>query len=262
MTSINLQNKRILVIGGTTGIGQAIVVQTAQAGADVAFCGLSEEGAAETLAEIEKAGGKGYFEALDVSDLEKARSFTRRALDFLGGLDGLVNNVGARFRFGVMGASYEDIQNCFAVNFFPAWAVSQEVFPALQEAGGGVIINMSSIQGERPNVLSFPYNASKAALSALTKSIAIEWGKFNIRAVAIAPALIFTPLTEAYFNAFDNPEEERQHLVSHYPLGRAGYPADVASLAVYLLSDANQFITGNTIVVDGGLTAQLEPPNS
>src|SRR5207249_1821327 len=120
-----LLQKRIIVTGGTSGIGQAIAIEAARMGADVAFCGLTEQGADTTTEEIEKAGGRAYFRALDLSDLSAARHFTQDAIDFLGGLDGIANNAGNNFFHGVAGASYEDIQRCFAIDFYPAWAISQ-----------------------------------------------------------------------------------------------------------------------------------------
>src|SRR5262249_26982611 len=146
------------------------------------------------------------------------------------------NNAGTNFFHGVANVTYEDIQRCFAVDFYPAWAISQQAYPALQAAGGGVIVNIASIHAERTNPGSFPYNAAKAALVALTKSLALEWGKDNIRSIAIAPALITTPLADAYFASTPNAQAELARLESHYPLGRAGRPEDVASLVCYLLS--------------------------
>ena len=257
-----LQGKRVIVTGGTSGIGQATAIHAAWAGADVAFCGLTEEGAVETIAQIEGAGRRAYFQALDLSDLAAARQFTRAAIAFLGGLDGLVNNAGTNFLFGVNGATFADIERCFAVDFYPVWAVSQEAYPALKEAGGGVVVNIASIHAERTNPGVFPYNAAKAAVVALTKSMALEWGVDNIRAIAIAPALILTPLADAYFNAFDDPAAERTRLEQHYPLKRGGQPEDIASLITYLLSDANHFMNGNTILVDGGISALMESPDT
>jgi NAD(P)-dependent dehydrogenase (short-subunit alcohol dehydrogenase family) len=239
-----VQNKRILVTGGTSGIGQAIAISVAQAGANVAFCGLTDEGAEKTLRAIQQAGQKAFFRALDVSNLQETRQFVQDAISSLGGLDGLVNNAGANLFHGVLGATQEDIQRCFAVDFYPAWAICQEAHAALKAAGGGVVVNIASIHAERTNPGAFPYNAAKAALVALTKSLALEWGKDNIRAVAIAPALIVTPLADAYYNTFADSMTERKRLENHYPLGHVGRPEDIASLVVYLLSGVNSFLSG------------------
>lgn len=255
-----LQHKRVIVTGGTSGIGQAIVMHAARMGADVAFCGLTDEGADKTLQAIKSAERRAFFRAFDVSNLEQTRQFTRAAIAFLGGLDGVVNNAGTNFFRGVLDATYGDIQRCFAVDFYPAWAICQEAYPALKAAGGGVIVNIASIHAERTNPGAFPYNAAKAALVALTKSLALEWGHEDIRAVAVAPALIMTPLMESYLANFANSQAERTRLEQHHPVGHAGQPEDIASLVCYLLSGTNHFLSGTTIAVDGGIGALLESP--
>ena len=260
--SESLANKRIIITGGTSGIGQATAIMAAQAGADVAFCGLTEDGADKTTVAIQAAGRRSFFRALDLGDLPAARQFTRDAIEFLGGLDGLLNNAGANFWYSVTGATYEGIQRCLDVNFFSAWAVSQEAYPALKAAGGGMVVNIASIHAERTLPTVFPYNVAKAAVAAMTKSMALEWGPDNIQAVAIAPALILTAMADEYLDKFEDREAELKRMERHYPLKRSGRPEDIASLVVYLLSGANRFISGQTILVDGGISALMESPDS
>ena len=255
-----LHNKRIIVTGGTTGIGHATAILAAQAGADVAYCGLTEEGATETTRAVEAAGRRAFFRAVDLSNLDDARQFARDAIRFLGGLDGLVNNAGTNFFHGLLGASFESIQQCLMLNFYAAWAISQEAHSALKAAGGGMVVNMASIHAERTSAGVFPYNVSKAMISAMTQSMALEWGPDHIQAVAIAPGLIMTPLAEAYFAQFDDPGAVRHSRERSYPLLRAGRPEDIGSLIVFLLSRQSLFISGTTILVDGGISAQVEPP--
>jgi NAD(P)-dependent dehydrogenase (short-subunit alcohol dehydrogenase family) len=259
--SQHLQHKRIIITGGTSGIGRAAAIQAAQAGADIAFCGLTEEGATQTIAEIEKVGRRPFFRALDLGNLEEARRFTQDSIEFLGGVDGVVNNAGANFWHSVAGATYEGIQRCFHVNFYSAWAVSQEAYPALKAAGGGVVVNVASIHAERTLPGVFPYNVAKAAVAAMTKSMALEWGADNIQAIAIAPGMVMTAMVQEYLSQFEDPVQELKRLESHYPLQRAGRPEEVASLIVYLLSGANRFISGQTILVDGAISALMESPD-
>ncbi|GCE50033.1 glucose 1-dehydrogenase [Thermosporothrix hazakensis] len=255
-----LQNKRIIVTGATSGIGRAIALEAARHGADIAFCGLTEEGAAEVIHEIEKCGRRSFFRALDLSNLDEARRFTRDAIAFLGGLDGVVNNAGANFFHSVLKAKLEDVQRCFAVDFYPAWAICQEAYEELKACGNGIIVNMASIHAERTFAGTFPYNAAKAALVALTKSLAIEWGPDNIKAIAIAPAMIMTSQLVEDFNSSPEAQAELRRLETHYAVRRAGTPEDVASLVTYLLSGVNQFLSGTTIHVDGGINAIMESP--
>lgn len=250
---MNLENKRVIVTGGTSGIGKAIAIQAAQAGADVAFCGLTAERADEVMGAIELAGRRAFFQAVDVSDLEAARRFTREAIAFLGGLDGLVNNAGTNFNYGVLGATFETMQHCLMTNFYSAWAISQEAHCALKAAGRGVIVNMSSVHAKQTAPGAFPYNASKAALSALTQSIALEWGADHILCVAIAPGWVLTPLNEKGFQQADDPEAEKERVERGHLLGRMARAEHVASFAIYLLSDANGSLNGNTITLDGAM---------
>ncbi len=253
-----LQDKRIIVTGATSGIGQAIAIRAAQEGADVAFCRLTEQGAAETIAAIEAAGRRAFFRAVDLRDLDAARAFAREAVAALGGLNGVVNNAGANTWHGVLESRLEDLDNCFRTNFYHAWAISQEAYPYLKAAGGGVIVNMSSTQADRTIIGAFPYNVAKAMLVALTKSIALEWGKANIRAVAIQPGLVLTALAEEYFRKFPDPELERRKSEGIYPLKRAARPEEIAATVVHILSGENGFINGVAVLIDGGLSAFYE----
>jgi NAD(P)-dependent dehydrogenase (short-subunit alcohol dehydrogenase family) len=252
-----LGGKRVIVTGGTSGIGREIVRQAAQAGAEVAFCGLNDGGADEILAALRRDGGQPYFQAFDLSDLDTTRRFAREAIAHLGGLDGLVNNAGSNFFRGVLGSRREDLERCFAVDFYPAWALSQEAHPALKVAGSGIVVNIASIHAQRTNPGAFPYNAAKAALVALTQSLALEWGADNIRAVALAPGFILTPLAQGYLEAQPDLRASLRQEQENSPLKRVGRPEDVASLVVYLLSGANLFLSGETILVDGGVSARL-----
>jgi NAD(P)-dependent dehydrogenase (short-subunit alcohol dehydrogenase family) len=255
-----LSGRRVLVTGATSGIGRAVASAAAHAGADLAICGLEEATGREVEEAIREMGRRAFFRAFDLADLEATRSFVRQTIETLGGLDGIVNNAGANFFHGVLGSSEADVARCFSLDFYPAWAICQEAYPALKSSGRGIVINIASIHAERTAPGAFPYNAAKAALIALTRSLALEWGADGIRAVAIAPALIMTPLAERYFAQFANPESERVRLAEQHPLRRAGTAEEVAALAAFLLGSESGFITGTTIFIDGGISAQLAPP--
>lgn len=257
----SLTNKKIIITGATMGIGQATAIRAAEAGADVAFCGLTEHGAEETARAIEAAGQRAFFKVVDLRDLEAARAFARESIDALGGLDGLVNNAGANTWHGVLNATFEDLDNCLRTNFFHAWALSQEAYPALKAAGGGVIVNLSSINAERTLPGVFPYNMAKAMLVSLTQSIAIEWGRDNIRSVAVQPGLVMTNLAVEYFNRAADPVAARRRSEGIYPLQRGARPEEIAATIVHILSGENAFITGSTLLIDGGLSALYETPH-
>jgi NAD(P)-dependent dehydrogenase (short-subunit alcohol dehydrogenase family) len=257
----NLREKKVIVTGATSGIGQAIALRCAADGADVAYCGLTADGAAETTAAIERAGQRAFFKVVDLTDLDSARRFGQEAIDALGGVDALVNNAGANTWHSVENCTWEQMDNCLRVNFYHAWILSQVCIPSMRAAGGGVIVNMSSINavGTLPGV--FPYNMAKTMLVSLTRSISIEHGRDNIRSVAIQPGTTLTALAEAYFDSFPDPQEVRRRFASHYPLNRFAKPEEIAATVAHIVSGENSFMSGNAIMIDGGITNMFETPN-
>ncbi|OZJ06503.1 hypothetical protein BZG36_00634 [Bifiguratus adelaidae] len=238
----------------------AICIKAANMGADVAFCGLTPEGSEPVLKAIQEAGKRSFFQPFDISDLERTRAFVHQVAQVFGGIDGIVNNAGTNFFQGVLDSSYESIQHCFAVDFYPFWAICQEAHKYLKEAGGGIIVNLSSVHATKTAPGSFPYNAAKAAIVGLTRSVALEMGPDNIQCVALEPAMIETPLADRWFNTFSDPDYCRKRLRNHYPVNRFGTSEDVASTACYLLSHENRFLTVTTIAIDGGIGSVLESP--
>lgn len=254
-----LARKRVLVTGGTSGIGRAVVELCAVSGADVAFCGL-DNGSSDEIADVVASYGRfAYFEAVDLSEIQSARSFTLRAIEALGGLDGLVNNAGADFSYGVLGATSDDVERCFSALFYAPWAICQEAYPHLREPERSAVVNISSIHSHQTVPGAFPYNAAKAALEALTSSIALEWAKDNILSISVAPGWVDTPLVQAAMDGSADPAGERRRVVESHLLGRMASPTDIAAVVCFLLSDQNRFLTGSTVIVDGGMHRLLQP---
>jgi NAD(P)-dependent dehydrogenase (short-subunit alcohol dehydrogenase family) len=262
MTMGNLTNKKVIVTGATSGIGQAIAIRCAREGADIAFCGLTADGSAETIAGIESVGQRAFFQPVDLADVDAARAFGVWAVDQLGGVDGLVNNAGANLWHGVEHATFEQLDRCLRVNVYHAWVLTQVCIAPMRAAGGGVVVNMSSIHGQRTIPGVFPYSMAKAMLLSFTQSIAIEHGRDNIRAVAIQPGLIMTALADEYFNTFPDPAAAKARMTSNYPLNRGGKPDEVAATVAHVLSGENAFMSGSSIVIDGGLYALAETPDN
>ncbi|WP_425145115.1 SDR family NAD(P)-dependent oxidoreductase [Deinococcus sp.] len=252
-----LHGQRVVVTGGTSGIGRAVVLAAGEAGADVAFCGHSAEGADDLIRHLSERGRQVLFQTFDIADEPALRDFALQAQQALGGIDALINNAGTNFFRGVLEATRADIARCFEVDFYPAWALSNALFPALK-VSGGIVVNVASVHARRTQPGSFPYNAAKAALVALTQAQALDWGPHGVRAVAIAPGLIDTPLAERWFETQSDPAQARAEAAERQPLRRLGRSEDVAHLIVSLLSRAGGFLTGTTLTIDGGVGARLE----
>jgi NAD(P)-dependent dehydrogenase (short-subunit alcohol dehydrogenase family) len=245
-----LDGRRVLVTGAGSGIGAAIAAHAAAAGARVAVNDLDPARAEETRAGLVLAGaepGEVHVVPGDVSEAESAADVVARAAAALGGLDGLVNNVGI-VRPGMLeSVSVEDWDATFRVDVTAAFLCGRSALPWLREHGGA-IVNISSLVATFAAPGGGAYSAAKAAVVGLTQQMALEWARHGIRANAIGPGLI----SGTRFGTSGDPavQARRQHVA---PLGRTGTPDDIAPVAVFLLSDAARYVTGQFLLVDGGL---------
>lgn len=254
-----LENKKLIVTGATSGIGKSIALEAASEGADIAFCGLSSEEAIDVIEGIRLKGRKSFFMEVDLTDLDAAKEFVKKSIKFLGKVDGLVNNAGSNCWKGINHTNLSDLNNCMSLNFYAPFVISQECYPFMKKNGDGIVVNIASIHADFTLPGVFPYNATKAALVALTKSQALEWASENIRSFSVNPALTQTSALDMYLGKFKSPEKEMNRLINNYPLKKAGLPKDVASLVIFLLSGQSAFMTGNSIRIDGGISCTLEP---
>jgi NAD(P)-dependent dehydrogenase (short-subunit alcohol dehydrogenase family) len=253
-----LEGKTAIVTGGAAGIGRAICRVLAREGANVAVTDLQEKDGREVLKEINEAGWSGGFWQLDVSREAEVMEVFAKIRDRFGAIDVLVNNA------GISGAdkptdeiTEEEWDRVMAVNVKGVFFCTKHVIPFLREAGGGSIINLSSIYG----IVSSPdipaYHASKGAVRLMTKTDALLYAKEKIRVNSVHPGFIWTPLVEELGGRSDEGVEKfREHLDSLHPIGHVGEPEDVAWGIVYLASDESKFVTGSELLIDGGYTAQ------
>jgi 3-oxoacyl-[acyl-carrier protein] reductase len=232
-----------VVTGASRGIGREIALHLARAGAQVACVASSEPNARATASE---AGGRAY--GCDVADAPAVEALFARVQDEMGTPAILVNNAGITRDQLVMRMKDEDWDQVLATNLRAAFLTIRAAARAMLKARYGRIVNVSSIVGLSGAAGQANYAAAKAGLIGLTKAIAKEFGSRNITCNAVAPGFIETDMTK------DLPEEFRAHVVKTAPLGRIGLPADVAPVVAFLCSDEAGYITGQTIVVDGGLT--------
>jgi len=239
-----LAGKSAVITGGGRGIGRAIAEQYIRAGASVVCCGRSNRPDGYPV--------EAHWLRADVSRMEDVQRLRSTLEQLFGRLSILVNNAGVQIEKTILETTDQDWQTLMGVNAFGVFACSRELIPLMHD--GGVIINMGSISGKAADPGLAIYNASKAFVHGLTRSIAVDHGP-GIRCNAIAPGWIMTEMADAAFSAAKDPERARQDALSRHPAGRFGSPSDIAELATWLASDAASFATGQCYALDGGLTA-------
>ena len=246
-----LQGKVAVVTGAGTGIGQAIAVAFAEAGAAVVVDYVGDATASdETIAKINAVAGKSLAVRADVSLPEDVRGLVQQTVAAFGKLDIFVNNAGIEKKFAFVDYPFEVWQKIMAVNLTGAFLCAQAAArQMIQQGGGGRIINISSIHEDLPMPTNAPYCATKGGLRMLMRTIAVELAPHQITVNNIGPGAIFTPIdkdveSDAALNA---------QILAEIPMGRWGKPEEVAKLAVFLASDDAAYMTGSTHFIDGGM---------
>jgi len=249
----DLTGKTAIVTGGGTGIGRQMAQGLAEAGANLVLCARKAERCEQAASELEQLGVRAIGLGCDVRDPEQVRKVVETAVDELGGVDVLVNNAGT-----VWGASPEDMplegwQKVIDVNLSGVFLFSQAAGRVMIGRGGGVIVNIASVaglQGGPPEIMNtIAYNASKGGVIAFTRDLACKWAQHGIRVNAIAPGWFPSDMSGYVL------ERHEERLKQHIPLGRFGGPHDLEGVVVFLASDASAYVTGHTLVVDGGESA-------
>jgi NAD(P)-dependent dehydrogenase (short-subunit alcohol dehydrogenase family) len=247
-----LSGKVAIVTGAGSGIGRASAVRFAAEGASVVVADIRGAKAEETVALIEAAGGRAVACAANVATPADVERMVATAVDTFGGLHALFNNAGTIRPGTAVELSPEDWDLVMAVNVRSVFLGAKYAVPVMAAGGGGSIVSTASVSGLAGDPKSVVYSASKAAVINLTRSLAVDHARDHIRVNCICPGAIDTPPVERMLSQ----PEAKERMVRAHPLGRIGQPEEIAAAAVWLSSDEASFITGQAIVVDGGLTAQ------
>lgn len=251
---MRLTDKSCVVTGGATGIGEASALALAREGAVVTVGDINTVEGEGTVRQIQEEGGTAIFVECDVSKEEDARRLIEQAVEKFGRLDVLFNNAGINPTEGsVVDMSLEDWRRIFAINVDGMFYCSRYAIPEMRKVGGGRIINTASPSSFVGWAGNAAYIASKGAVMSLTRAMAMDHARENIRVNAIVPGLVLSPLGQRWLDKQPDPEAVRE---SYHPIGRLEYPDDVAPMVVYLASDESQFSTGAPFFVEGGLLAR------
>lgn len=250
----SLEGKVILVTGGGSGIGRATSLLIAKQGAKVMIADYVPEGAQRTVAMIKESGGTADCLAADVSVTKQVEMMVAKTVETYGRIDGAFNNAGIEGKMaGTIETSEDNFDRTIAINLKGVWLCMKYEIPQMLKQGGGVIVNTASIAG----LVGFEglpaYNASKHGVIGLTKTAALEFAQKNIRVNCVCPGVIQTPMVARLMDGGGMNENDMR---AGEPVGRFGQPQEIGEGVVWLLSDASSFVTGHSMVIDGGWIAR------
>lgn len=244
-----LDGRVAIITGASKGIGASIAQTFASNGAKVVVSSRKQAAVDEVVAEIQAAGGEALAVAAHVGDTQALENLVKLAIEHYGRIDILVNNAATNPVFGPLEDSVDAMDKIMQINVKAPLELAKFALPYLKAQSNSAIINISSVEAFIATEGLGCYSVSKAALNMLTKSMAKEWGKYGIRANAICPGLIKTKFSEALWSN----EAMLKYYLKQTPLGRIGEPQEIASLALFLASDASTYSTGAMFMADGGI---------
>ncbi|HEX2619312.1 MAG TPA: SDR family oxidoreductase [Phototrophicaceae bacterium] len=249
-----LANKIAFITGAGRGIGQAVARK------------MAAEGAAVVLAEIDLASARSAAEVLlnqgcqalavqtDITQEADIQAAVHQVLERFGRIDILVNNAGKNFYYDATTMSESDWDNAMNVDVKGAWLCCKHILPAMIAAKSGSIINIASVHARITAPGHFPYAAAKSALVGMTRNLALDYARYNIRVNAICPGWVRTSLVQGWFDNQPDPRAAEERVLSFQPLQRIGTPEEIANFVAFIASDEASFITGAELVIDGGMS--------
>ena len=254
---MRFDDRVVVVTGGALGIGRAVGDVLAERGASVAILDWDESAGSEACSQIEGKGGRAIFQRVDVSNRQDVQSSVEKAYSAFGRIDSLVVSAGIQ-RYGTAlttdDAQWDEVIN---VNLRGAWNAARSTLPFIRQAGGGTIVNVSSVQAlaSQQNVLA--YTVSKHGLLGLTRSMAMDFAKENIRVNAVCPGTVDTPMLKWAASLDSDPQSVYDACNAMHPLGRIAQPREIAEVVAFLAHESSSFVTGAVWTVDGGLLSQI-----
>lgn len=254
---MRFDEKAVVVTGGALGIGQATCKLLAERGAAVAILDWDDKAGNETCEEIKAKGGRAVFQKVNVADFSAVEAAVQNAHKTFGKINSLVVSAGIQ-RYGTaVSTSEEQWEEVLGVNLKGAWNAARATLPFLREAGGGTIVNVSSVQAlaSQQNVLA--YTVSKHGLIGLTRSMAMDFARENIRANCVCPGTVDTPMLAWAASLDPNPQSVYDACNQMHPLGRIAQPREIAEVVAFLAHENSSFVTGAIWTVDGGLLTQI-----
>ncbi|MBA3349017.1 MAG: SDR family oxidoreductase [Actinobacteria bacterium] len=239
------------------GIGRATVEKCARSGARVGFWDLNDAAGEALAKDLQKEGLEARFWPCDVTVDQQVKAAVGAVLEAFGQIDALVNNAGVNAYFDATQMTESDWDKVFAVDLKAVWLCSKYVLPAMQEAGSGSIVNISSIHAHMTTKNMFPYAAAKSGVVGLTRSLALDYGADNIRVNAVCPGWVRTHLVQEWIDMQPEPAAAEASVLAVHPMGRIADPAEIANFVAWLASDEASFMTGADLLIDGGLSARF-----
>jgi NAD(P)-dependent dehydrogenase (short-subunit alcohol dehydrogenase family) len=254
-----LEGKVVLVTGGTSGIGRDTAVLFANASAKVVVAGRREAEGQETIELVHAAGSDGLFVKTDVSKASDVEALVQKTVQKFGRLDIAFNNAGVEVAWlPIVRESEQDFDRTISINLKGVWlCLKYEIRQMLTQGGGGAIVNMASISGLVGSAGAAAYSASKHGVVGLTKTAALENAKKGIRINAVCPGAVETPMADRIFGS----PQIHKYALSCHPMGRFGKPREIAEAVLWMCSDSASFMTGQSLVLDGGFLAGQNSPS-
>ncbi len=257
---MRLENKVTIITGGSQGIGEQIAQTFGGNGSKIVIADINEATGREAVAKLEEKDIEVLFVKTDVSNEDSVINLIQSAVNHFGGLDILVNNAAATIRKSAEDTTFEEWRRIIGVNLDGTFLCSKYAVPEMRKRNSGAIVNIASWHADKTITRFAAYASSKGGMTALTRQMALDCGKDNIRVNAVLPSTVDTPMFYETLNGLSDPEKAWEETMAYQPLGRIGTAEDIANAALFLASEDAGYISGHSLRVDGGTYVKVARP--